>query len=114
MKWRHLWSVPVGIAFGYVCALLVAPWFGVLCTVCSFFLRWRFTGVARTGGPRISRFIPVYPASSRIASDQTVILGNTSQIGTSPSGLLSLSGREHETRFADRAFLNFVSWCFGG
>src|SRR5208283_766019 len=30
----------------------------------------------------MDRVVPVYPASSRIASDQTVILGNTSQIGT--------------------------------
>ena len=79
MKCWHLWLIPVCLAFGYVCALLVAPGFGVLCTVCSFSLRWRFTGAAWT---RWSRSIPLHPASSRIASDQTVILGNTSQIRT--------------------------------
>jgi len=64
--------------------------------------------MAWTGGPRISRFIPLYPASSRIASDQTVILETTSQIWTSPGGLLALSGREHETRFRESGFPTLV------
>jgi len=38
MKWRHLWLIPVCIGFGYVVALLVVPWFGVLCCVCLFAL----------------------------------------------------------------------------
>src|SRR5208282_2380249 len=92
------WLIPVCIAFGYVCALLVAPGFGVLCTVCSFSLRWRFTGVAWT---RWSRSIPLHPASSRIASDQTVILGNTSQIVTVASSNPDTGGRIRTALGAD-------------